>query len=412
MEKEIILQLLTKEAFNKYNEYINVSHFDNGKRSLLFKALNMLRTLHAETSSDVPLKLLYATHKETFMGQSEKQQEKLLETYKEMYKMELGESTDVFFKHVLENAIRFKLSDASEDGENTDTLADLIAELRELESGTEETMLTSMSLGEALDESGSVGEWHLDQMEEKVKGLRCGVGTLFVARTDGGKTSWIVPQVVKMLKSGKRVLHLCIDEDGRSDLIIRYLNSYFKVDEATILSNQAHYEQKFMGDFNLSYGVVNPEDVLCTYNGGALHIADIENLIKLTSPDLVIYDQYQNIRMKHNSQTEMRTEIVKEIKGLSKKYNHHYLCATQADATAGKWVGIENIDYSKTGVPGAFRTIIGMGMDKEDLLVSVQNKEGQLIQAYKRYFNICKNKGPKGQFVAYLEPMTCTWIEE
>ena len=271
---------------------------------------------------------------------------------------------------------------------------------------TDTPMFTEDSLKE-LVESADVGSctWSMKGIEGYVKGVRPTVGTLVIARTNAGKTSFITDNTVHFMNRGLKVLHFALSEDGDVDLMVRYYQKAFNVSEDLLLANLEHYSKLWQEKYKELFKVVNT---------GRLHMSEIEKRVKSFSPDVVVYDQYQKAFVKTSGDTntaDHRTEISQSLKDLSKKYHHHFLCATQASADSGQFLTEMNIDGSKTGVAGEFRTIIGIGKDREDTLKPHYDKEGNIHMCYKRYFNVCKNKGRMGASVYHLEPELGGWYE-
>jgi hypothetical protein len=79
------------------------------------------------------------------------------------------------------------------------------------------------------------------------------------------------------------------------------------------------------------------------------------------------------------------------------------LTVGQADVVAEgrKWLLQSNLDSGKTGKPGAFDYIIGIGksLDPSD--------------EYTRFITLCKNKltGDHGRYVVSIDPATARYID-
>lgn len=225
-------------------------------------------------------------------------------------------------------------------------------------------------------------------------------------------TSFIIPQTDKLLTSGYNVLHVCLSEDGREELAIRYAMGAFKCTQERVLRDKPKTTQALNDRYEGRLRIIN------TGRMSAREIeAEFERLKKEENfvPDLVVYDQYQKMFVKTNSSAntaEVRTEVSQRIKDFANKFGHHALCATQADQSSGWTVTEMNVDGSKTGVVGEFKTIIGLGKEDDDRPKVFLDKEGKQCEGLKRNVNVAKNKGKLGMFTAYLVADKCHWIEE
>ena len=396
MENKIISALFNHDVFSEYSCYITPELFSGGRHSqhyVVFSQLSEYYNKHKETITPEELKVI---HEVRLAGMSEVERTRILDVYTNLTPVEYASVRELFteFKR---NDLKYQIEEALAD-DNIDKASIIMDKLNTLGVEEEEDgLFSSRSLLDVLNRSDAAGmEWFLPPLSEALPRITKGTGALVVARPNTGKTSFIVKQVLSCAKNGARVLHCSLSEDGEEELLIRYLNAHYKVDDGTILGDRETWAAKL--------DEIYP-DTLRFWNTGLETKASLEARIRAFKPDLVVVDQYQKLLVgKDSSPVENRTKSAEAIKDLAKKYGFFYLCATQADKESTEFITELNIDQNKTGVIGDFKVGIGIGKWKSDRPVDFNGE-----QRLRRKINIFKNKGRMGWFDVNLAPETAQW---
>jgi replicative DNA helicase len=263
-------------------------------------------------------------------------------------------------------------------------------------------------------EETSRWKWALPSLQRYVDGFGPERSVLVFARSNGGKTSFITSQAVHFMRQGAKVLHFSISEDTKFKLNERYIQAAYNIHSGEFLEDVHMWVDRFNEDF---------ANKLAIRNVSSLSIREAEAAISAFEPDIVVYDQYQKVAV--SSKVEMRSDehltlIVQKLKALSKDYRHGIICGTQASSSAElnnftepkpkKWLTQLDVAGSKSGVPGEFQTMLGIGQDIAGLQPAI-DENGTTHQCYARYISMPKNKGEMGNFVVYLEPFRNKWVE-
>jgi hypothetical protein len=97
-------------------------------------------------------------------------------------------------------------------------------------------------------------------------------------------------------------------------------------------------------------------------------IAEIERLVSDIEPDVLIVDQIRNLSAKEDSRNLELETLTRALRALARKHTLVCVSVTQAGESAeGKsYLGMSDIDYSKTGVQGAVDLMIGIGAGEMD----------------------------------------------
>lgn len=403
MELQIVKALFDKQTYDTYSEQITEKQFEGGRTSAIYKVLTVLRDYYNKFEQPITPSALKKIHEIKLQGSSEKERERILNAYEDIELEEGEENATALFEEFKLSNIRLAVQAALDDNDDEKAQA-LMEELNQVQT-EDDNEITGMNLQELMEDSTTEGlEVFLPKLKEFIPTLTFGTGQLIVARSNSGKTSYLVNQALCVAKRGARVLHLALSEDGERELKTRYINAAYKVPDIYVEQNVTKAQEKFIADYG---------DRLGFFVGSTTHIKSLEQKIKEFKPDLVIYDQYQKVLTSEAnklSTPEQRTKAASVIKDMAIKYKHHYICATQADKDA-KWVVTAlNVDQAKTGAVGEFKIIIGLGAEGDDRLRTIIH-EGKQKQALLRNINVAKNKGKMGMFSTYLCPETAEWVE-
>ena len=195
--------------------------------------------------------------------------------------------------------------------------------------------------------------------------------TIF-ARPEAGKTALAITMACGFARRGKKVLYIG-NEDPIEDLRVRALTNLVGKPASVLLSNPEKAERLAVerGAANL----IMRE--LCPGTG-----AELERLVRVHKPDVLVVDQLRNLRVKGDNFTQQLDKAAQLVRALGKRYNCVTISVTQAGDSARDKSVLDDgdIDSSNTGIPGAADVLIGMGVD-----------DG-LRLAGQRCLSLCKNK--------------------
>lgn len=205
-------------------------------------------------------------------------------------------------------------------------------------------------------------------------GLLPATHIVLFARPDMGKSTFSVNFSVAMaMKENKRVLYVS-NEDSIKKLKTR---AVCRVTDTPLKEAEKAWEATCQ-----RFADMGGEDRIKFVRLDHGSLEDLPPLIDETEPDILVLDQLRNICGAEGEMVARLDENGQRVRELLNEYNLIGLSITQAGASAGErpWLGMEDLDNSKTGLPGAADLLIGMGADET------------LKQRNQRALSICKNK--------------------
>jgi replicative DNA helicase len=154
------------------------------------------------------------------------------------------------------------------------------------------------------------------------------------------------------------------------------------------------------------------EDLFAKKGGGKIHligsvshITDVEKYIAKFNPVVAFIDQGPKVVYpgKDLDSVERKQKLYNRLRELAKKYNVAIVTLGQADAESDnrKFLGLNNLDGSKVGIPGELDWCMGIGkLDDE-------------AYAGTRFLSICKNKlrGATGHGTVLLDVPRCRFMD-
>lgn len=226
----------------------------------------------------------------------------------------------------------------------------------------------------------------VERLDESLGGgLLPGHNITLFARPEAGKTALAITMACNFAKDGRRVLYIG-NEDPIEDLRLRALTNLVEKPATVLLRHPDKAEMRALerGASNL----IMRE--LCPGTG-----AEMERLIRVHKPHVLIVDQLRNVRVKGDNFTQQLDKAAQLVRALGKKYKMVTVSVTQAGDSARDKLVLDDgdIDSSNTGIPGAADVLIGMGVDDN------------MRMAGQRTLTLCKNKvaARHDQINVYLE---------
>lgn len=195
---------------------------------------------------------------------------------------------------------------------------------------------------------------------------------LVFGRPDSGKTAFVINQLAGSCRDGHKVLYIG-NEDPTKKMLQRILSRMSNMTIEEMKNNmELCYERAVeRGYRNLIFAPLTPGSM-----------SDIDRLVNVHNPKLLIVDQLRNIIADADGQVTQLEAVAKGARRIAKSTGCVAFCTTQAnDSATGKLViTMSDVDGSKTGMPGQADLMIGIGSNDE------YKNSGRLM------LSICKNK--------------------
>lgn len=287
------------------------------------------------------------------------------------------------------------------------SITDIINDWVELTGKAEEedSPFVTLPLEDLLSMSATDGlSWRLNCLKKSLGPLSGGTLGHIFARPETGKTTFLhseVSYIVKQLGDQQTVLWFNNEEAGYR---VR-LRQFSAVCGAPISEIKA-YPKKAQEAFNARGG-----NRIILYDDANISVETVERVMREHKPRLVVIDQGDKLSYRGDGKAGNGADRLKGVydklrevvKRSNKDWKTDILTVGQADAAAEgrKWLLQTNLDSGKTGKPGAFDYIIGIG------------KTNDVGDEFSRYISCCKNKltSDHGRFVVTIDPFTARYID-
>lgn len=219
-------------------------------------------------------------------------------------------------------------------------------------------------------------------------GARKGHHILVYARPEIGKSLFCLDLTARWLADGRRVLYV-ENEEPLVDTTARLIQRICRRTREEVRSNSRLAQEKIE---SLGYG---------NFVGASLspgNYGTISRLVDKHEPDIVVLNQLRNIDVGDDNRVTALEKAAIGARNLGKSHGLVVVSVTQAgDSAEGKqFLELSDIDFSKTGIPGAIDLAVGIGASGEDKRFGV------------RHANLPKNKlgGEHGHFSFRVFPQT------
>ncbi len=208
----------------------------------------------------------------------------------------------------------------------------------------------------------------LELLEKHVPTLSRGHFVIIFANTNAGKSSFVAQACVGYLQQGHKVLYFG-NEDPAEDIILNLIRSVENKSETEVLNIKTKEWDAIRNNFTM-------------IAAHSMDMVQIENIIKKIKPDIVVYDQLDNVltNNKIDKKHEALESLYQKARQWGSKYDILSIAVSQGnDEATGKLRLRSNMMVnSRIGKSGTADLILGIGMK------SVDNKQRSIC--------ICKNK--------------------
>lgn len=236
--------------------------------------------------------------------------------------------------------------------------------------------------------------WPLSILNNCIGGVDPSLG-LIIARPDTGKTSFIMNCLAffaSQIKGTGRQLLYCGNEEGIIGLKARC--------GVSLLGVTTEWAEENPREFGIRVSKRGGDCI--RFHGGVRSTRDVETLLKRYEPLVTVLDQLPKFILPGNNDEGPKgiANVYGWFRDKAKDYNTMMMGVSQAGASAKQYPNMDDINGSKTDVPGELDWGIGIGM--------VDDAGLELA----RFFNIFKNKqkyGRKGRAETTFNPEKCRY---
>jgi KaiC/GvpD/RAD55 family RecA-like ATPase len=230
-------------------------------------------------------------------------------------------------------------------------------------------------IGQTYSEQGM--RWRLECLNKSLGSLRQGDFGFIFARPETGKTTFLASEVTAMLSSGlgngtQPIIWLNNEEQG-SKVMLRIYQAYFGVTTDQLLANPRKYKEAFVAQTKGRFKL---------FDSATISKRDVEKIIDLLNPMLVIYDQIDKIKGFVSDREDLRLGSIYQWARELAKGRHAAIGVCQADGTAEgvRYLTMDHVANAKTAKQAEADFILGIG--------KTHSEDSENV----RFLNICKNK--------------------
>lgn len=273
--------------------------------------------------------------------------------------------------------VKEELANALLQGKN---YKDILTKLKQLEQAEESNNETEVFNGtEYLDiidqyTNGDCIKIWPESLNNKIGGLIPETNVLVYGRPEIGKSMLSITNAGYFALNGIRTLYFG-NEDPHRNMRMRLMSCVLGLSREQILSKTKQEIDKLVKSSALSNIYFQP--------GHPGSIREIEATCKRIKCKAVIIDQLKNLRAVQSDNRVLELESLgQEARSLAKRLGLVCINVVQAgDSGDNKRVlGLGDVDFSNTGLPGAVDLMLGFGANEQDLIHN------------DRYISIAKNK--------------------
>lgn len=381
-ERDLLVFLLSKEAFSAYYDSIDKPYLKDNYREL-FNLYLVLKDAHAKVTADLTLEDFQAYF---FMKYPDVDKEIYLALFKTLSEVtltpELGMSMlrDIKSRKsaMLLSEGYFDYSNGTITKEQLDAIVDSHAGLSGNGETSDEFDFVTTKLSDIITNIFQKPglRWRLDALNKSLGSLRKGNFGFLFARPETGKTTFLASEISHMLdqlRDGDGSVIWFNNEQVGAEVMLRMYQGYFGLTLEAIRANVPKYEAEFEARTNGRFLLVDNANI---------EKGMVEKIVKRFNPSLIVFDQIDKIKGFAADREDLRLgAIYIWARELAKTYCPVIgICQADGTAEGQKWLTMDNVANAKTSKQAEADWILGMGAIHADGM--------QLV----RYLNISKNK--------------------
>lgn len=223
-------------------------------------------------------------------------------------------------------------------------------------------------LAAAADDRGLKFRRH-PALQRAIAGLTGGATILIAGRPDKGKTSFVAdiltdfaPQAAQLFGANRPILWLCNEGSGARIKPRLYQAALdMNIRQIQELSNAGTLEGLY------SQAIGAPIDFIRIKNAHGMSMAQVEQILELMKPSIVVYDMLANMRLGRGKSSGNKAEDLEAVAQIARElavmYDHVALQTAQISAEGDDMLypSYSALKDSKTALQGAVDTIIMLG---------------------------------------------------
>ncbi len=392
VERSILKILEKREEYNKYSSILDTSNISSITKDIVYSIKKYYKD---NTTIDTIDWDSFSTWfvLTSLSGCSDKDPSVYQDIFNDLKAMVYPSSEDPIIRALLERSYAERVSnDALEVayGKSKKKLSDVAKVLEEYESKTnalgEELVLSPAGVmdGYMSPSTKAKGfDWRLEELNVAIGPLSKGDLVLAYARPEVGKTTFAMSELTHMVEQLPDDPSSCIlffnNEEKHEAIAERFIQAALNVDHTEVTSNPIHVATSYdswVGKRRV--GIISDP---------SLTTRMAESILSRFKPSIIVFNVMDKVRGfgEAESDPERLRRLFQWARGVAYKYGP-VLALAQADATASgvRFLNMDQVYGSKTGIQGECDAMIGIG------------KSADPAEANLRFLSVPKNKLPGG----------------
>jgi KaiC/GvpD/RAD55 family RecA-like ATPase len=214
-------------------------------------------------------------------------------------------------------------------------------------------------------------------------------------RPDSGKSMFALNCAAALVRAGHRVLYVANEEPAR-DITLRLLARLCDIDVGELRDHDTLAQA-------LEYCAPQYAGWHLLHRAG-ITIDGIRAAADKIKPDVIVVDQLKNVAVNDDNRALQLDKLARQVRELGIEFDAVTISVTQAGESAHNRLvlGLGDVEWSNTGIPGAADLMIGIGVD------DLYDSEG------KRMISLPKNKvnGKHGAFPVWVNPKRTAFMSK
>ena len=381
VEIALIKHFLNKDAYNKYNRYINKLKLKETYKEV-YNIYTTLEEYHKIQSTDLTVDTLEVFFYSERPFLKEKEKEVYVNLFNQIRTSNIdNEIVTNVVTQIKQRQEAFDLSTlAYEVSQGKRKFIDLITQAHTLEH--EEHLdevspdeFTTDNLEELYERAiHSTGlRWRLKTLNRMLGSLRKGDFGFIFARPESGKTTFLASEVSFFAEQATGPVLWFNNEEQGNKVMLRIYQASLGVTTEQLFANLEDNKRKY---YERTSGRVK------LYDSGNISKTDVERLVYQIKPSVIIFDQIDKIKGFSEDREDLRLGAIYQwARELAKEYCPVIgVCQADGSGEGKRWLTMDNVANAKTSKQAEADWILGIGKSNDDGM------------EYIRHFHISKNK--------------------
>ena len=214
-------------------------------------------------------------------------------------------------------------------------------------------------------------------------------------RPDSGKSLFTLNLAASCVRQGYKVLYVA-NEEPAQDITRRVLARLSGIPVTELRKRDRLIEAIDRAGESYDYWYL--------FHRAGCTARDVASQAARIRPDIIVVDQLKNLSCGRDNRALELDSLARQVRELGIQYNAVTISVTQAGESAENKLilGMTDVEWSNTGIPGAADLMIGIGVDDE------------FAATNKRMISICKNKvnGRHGAFHTWIDPELTAFLSK